>query len=77
MDDLEAYCELVRHAGQLRGDSQEQIEERCRFVEILLIHAKAGWVKQMAVTRIVNFISDPQGWEEWKQRGGDSGTFLG
>lgn len=68
---LYRFLEFIRAAAKTQGGTDEQIAERIRFAEILWHHSPS-WVHPAFLTRAINFACDPQGWEEWKQSGGDS-----
>lgn len=72
MEPLEHYVNFVRDACAMSTASAETTEERVRFIEILWHHANSGWIKPEFLTRAANFICDPERWEEWKRRGGDT-----
>ncbi len=75
LEPLEKYVEFVRYAGQQREDPQELIEERVRFAEIIYYHSESDWVNSAVVGRMLNFIVNPEMWNEWKEAGGDLGLF--
>lgn len=72
MSSLEGHIKFIRHAGQVAGDSQDLVEERIRFCEILVILG-AVEVDDPILIRVVNFMCNPETWEDWKARGGDPG----
>lgn len=74
--ELKKSVDFIMWSGVQCKDSQERIEERIRFAELLWYHAKAGWVNPDVITRLLNFACNPQSWEEWKCLGGDTGVFL-
>ena len=75
LEPLETYVEFVRYAGQQREDPHELIDERVRFAEIIYFHAEAHWVNPEVVGRLLNFVVNPEMWDEWKEGGGDLGLF--
>lgn len=70
-DSLAKSIEFIKFACEKRGDSPEVTQERIRFAEILWHHTKGRWVKKEFITRALNFICNPETWEDWKSRGGD------
>jgi len=56
---LEQALHLVRAAGERQADATAAvIEDRCRIVELLAVHAGAG-VDETVFTRLVNLIANP------------------
>lgn len=69
---LKQHLAFVRQASA--GESQQIIDERIRFAEILWYHAESGWLDKTLITRALNLICNPETWDEWKRAGGDSGV---
>lgn len=70
MESLEYFLDAVGAMSHSEC-GEEIINERRRIMEILYAHAEAGWIKHEALTRLLNFICDPNRFENWKKSGGD------